>query len=504
MERFSRLFRMTTSETGIKRFNRYNRPKGPHGQGGRLKATAEPTKYVECLGQSTKDETKRKGEKKMTHFNKVLIGAVSIGLSVLYAVNTQAATTTINPGTNTFSDAVTSVLTAGDVLELTPGDYYLDGEACSAPRIPEGVIIRGTGTNISDVKVIRKTPTGCGQFVVIQPLGPFPTGVRGIVENIAFSRSADDSTAEPLASLARLVIKDCTFDGNNIANGVHIAGSELNGVEVMNMSATSSKGAVRSDDPPASLIYDTSIHDNASRGIFTKVQIDVNLSRIVNNGSRGIDVDSGVPVSITDSIIALNSEGVYSVGDLTIQGCTIYGNTGGGVAMNGAGGTITDSIVADNGATGIEGSGTSDYNDAFHNGGGSGCAGWGAVAPGGNDLIGSPYNFCPYPGVDPVFESVDPADACFLALSSGTPTEVLQGSSAGSFIGAVDVCPPTCVACADLETQFLDEVCNQLATNPPTSMKEYQALAAAMAQSIVDGATVCGEAAACVTHLVGL
>jgi hypothetical protein len=27
MERFSRLFRMTTSETGIKRFNRYNLPK---------------------------------------------------------------------------------------------------------------------------------------------------------------------------------------------------------------------------------------------------------------------------------------------------------------------------------------------------------------------------------------------------------------------------------------------------------------------------------------------
>ena len=172
--------------------------------------------------------------------------------------------------------------------------------------------------------------------------------------------------------------------------------------------------------------------------------------------------------------------------------------------MNGSGGTITDSIVANNGATGIEGSGTSDYNDAFHNGGGSGCAGWGGVPPGGNDLIGSPYNFCPYPGVDPVFESVDPADACFLALSSGTPAEVLGGSSTGSYIGAVDVCPPTCIACADLEIQYLDDVCDQLATNPPTSVKEYQALAATLAQSLVDGATVCGEAAACVTHLVGL
>tara|TARA_B100000809_G_scaffold67397_1_gene64344 strand:- start:8436 stop:9764 length:1329 start_codon:yes stop_codon:yes gene_type:complete len=440
----------------------------------------------------------------MTHFNKVLIGAVSIGLSVLYAVNTQAATTTINPGTNTFTDAITSAMTAGDILELTPGDYILDGDPCSAPRIPEGVTVRGMGANISDVKVIRKTATGCGQFVVIQPLGPFPTGVRGIVENIAFSRSADDSTAEPLASLARLVINNCTFDGNNIANGVSIAGSELNGVEVMNMSATGTKGAVRSDDPPTSLIYDTYIHDNASRGIFTKVQIDVNMSRIVNNGSRGIDVDSGVPVSITDSIIALNSEGIFSVGDLTIQGCTIYGNTGGGVTMYGAGGTITDSIVADNGATGIEGSGTSDYNDAFHNGGGSGCAGWGGVAPGANDLIGTPYNFCSFPGVDPVFESVDPTNACFLALSSGTPAEVLQGSSTGSYIGAVDVCPPTCIACAELETQYLDDVCDQLDTNPPTSMKEYQALAATLAQSLVDGATVCGEAAACVTHLVGL
>ena len=98
----------------------------------------------------------------MTHFNKALIGAVLIGLSVLYAVNTQAATTTINPGTNTFTDAITSAMSAGDVLELTPGDYILDGEACSAPRIPEGVTVRGTGANISDVRVIRKTPTGCG------------------------------------------------------------------------------------------------------------------------------------------------------------------------------------------------------------------------------------------------------------------------------------------------------------------------------------------------------
>lgn len=218
---------------------------------------------------------------------------------------------------------------------------------------------------------------------------------------------------------------------------------------------------------------------------------------IANHNRKGVQQEASAgDITSTGNSIFGNGIGLRAEGNIVSRNDTIWGQGQFGVRADSSSTVdIQDGIIAGNTGEGLSvGSGTitSDFNDVFGNG-----TDYNGVTPGANDI-----------SVDPVFASTTAGDSCFLHLTGctigGTPNEVLTGSSSNGIQGANPVCGAlSCTCCDDLTTAFVDDVCDSIAANPPTSLDELQAIVEAMAQTSVDEeSNLCGDSAPCISGLV--
>jgi hypothetical protein len=226
--------------------------------------------------------------------------------------------------------------------------------------------------------------------------------------------------------------------------------------------------------------------------------VTIENNTIANHSRKGVQQEaSGGDITSTGNCIFGNGIGLRAEGNSIVsRNDTIWGNGYYGVRADGSSTVdIQDGIIAGNTGDGLSagtGTVTSDFNDVVGNG-----TDYNGATPGANDI-----------SVDPVFASTTAGDSCFLHLTGctigGTPNAVMTGTSANGIQGAKPVCGAlSCTCCDDLMTAFVDDVCDSISANPPTSIDELQAVVEALAETPVAAENnLCGDSATCISGLV--